>query len=98
MCSHCESGTSACSRAQNRLIFKNACKLYRQIQNESSLLQKVVFTLFSSIPSPANEVRNVMNPTSLMVAKCFEIPEWKDLHKWESLIRIIIIANCTGTI
>lgn len=58
----------------------------------------MVFIFFSSIPSPVNEVRNVMNPTSLVVAKRFEIPEWKDLYKWESLIRIIIIANCTGTI
>lgn len=63
------------------------------------LLQKmVVFSLFASNPSPVNEVRNVMKLTSLMVAKCFEIPEWKGLYKGESLIRIIIIADSTGTI
>lgn len=54
---------------------------------------------FLSFPQfPVNKVRNVMKLTSLMVAKCFEIPEWKGLYKQESFIRIIIIANCTGTI
>lgn len=40
----------------------------------------------------------MMKLTSLMVAKCFEIPEWKGLCKQEGLIRIIIIASCSGTI
>ena len=57
----------------------------------------VMFTLFSSISSPVNKVRNVMKLTSLMVAKCFEIPEWMGLYKQESLIRIIIVANFIGT-